>query len=241
MAIDMCSENSSPGISPRISFSHDLRHTHADDVVPIEHYQCRPDPDPDSDFNFCISVSTESEPSSADELFSDGLIRPRQIQQRFVSSKQQISISKPHSVFSLPPLPLPSSTNESSKQEKLKETMSFENDPKYQSKSFWRIKRSSSLHCDNTSKKSSIWSLPLLLRSNSTGSVPNSKRTLSTSSSKNSKKQPKPSSSSSSSFYVYPLSQKPPLKRNYGGYYDNGFVQMVGLDKQITFMISGMH
>uniref|UniRef100_A0A5B6YIR6 Uncharacterized protein n=1 Tax=Davidia involucrata TaxID=16924 RepID=A0A5B6YIR6_DAVIN len=224
MAIHMFPESPSLSSSPRISFSHDLDLRHTDDVVvPIEHYPSRSDSsllDSDTDFNFCISHGIDNEPSSADELFSDGLIRPLQIQQRFVSSKQQqqqLSISKPRSLSSLP------LSNETSKQDSLKES-----ETKPQSKSFWRIKRSNSLHCDNTCKKSSIWSLPLLSRSYSTGSVPNSRRTLSSSSSSSSKdcqkhnshKQPKPSSSSSS-FYMYTSSQKPPLKKNYGGSYGN--------------------
>ncbi|KAA8542726.1 hypothetical protein F0562_023878 [Nyssa sinensis] len=224
MAIPMFPESPNLGTSPRISFSHDLRHT--DDVVPIEHYPCRSDSsllDSTPDFNFCITDCIENEPSSADELFSDGLIRPLQIQQRFVCSKQHISISKvkPQSSSSLP-------FSSSSKQDGLKDvtaTTFDQSEPKPQSKSFWGIKRSSSLHCDNTYKKSSIWSLPLLSRSNSTGSVPNSKRVFASSSSKdcqkhNSQKQPK--SVSSSNFYMYPSSQKPPLKKNYGGSYGNG-------------------
>lgn len=220
MAINIFSEN-----SPRISFSHDFCQA---DVEPIENCKSR-NPElsilENSDFDFCVSSSCfEHESSSADELFSNGIILPVKIQERTVP---------PRSVSSLPPLPSPSTNTESLKKESSKGTQlsSVESQEKLQSsssKSFWPFKRSSSLNCDNVHRRSLMCSLPLLSRSNSTGSVPNSKRA----SKQNSQKQPsmaKSSSSSSSSsatpytnFYTYPVSKKPHLKKNFGGSYGNG-------------------
>lgn len=211
MAIDMCSENySTLTTSPRISFSHDLPHS---DNVPIE--QSTASASNSEQFDFSLSGTIKNEPSSADELFSDGLILPQQLQQRFVTSKH-ISTSTPQVLSSpLPPLPHPS-PHEISKRETTKDILSVESEKKHESRSFWGIKRSTSLHiCDNVHKKSSFWSLPILPRSNSTGSVSTSKPTAK-----------KNYSSSSSSFYVYPLSQKPPMKKNYGGHYGNNGVRI---------------
>lgn len=220
MAIDMCSENLPLITSPRISFSHDLRHM--DDIETMEDNAYRADSslmDSNSDqFDFSFSYYIQNEPSSAEELFSDGLIRPLQLYQKLGNPKHP----------SLPPLPNPPtyecSKQDSSSKEIIISTSAIEPEQKQQSKSFWRIKRSSSVHCDNSHKKSSFWSLPLLLRSNSTGSVPSSRQMLKDNQKQNSQKQTKNSSSasSSSSYYVYQLSQKPPLKKNYGGAYGNG-------------------
>uniref|UniRef100_F6GTN5 Uncharacterized protein n=1 Tax=Vitis vinifera TaxID=29760 RepID=F6GTN5_VITVI len=213
MAINICSET-----SPRISFSNDFCQA---DVASIDHCKSRNSElsslDSSPDFDFCVSTSFEHESSSADELFSNGIILPIKIQERTVA---------PRSVASLPPLPSPS-TNESLKKESSKgiAVSSCESQEKLQSsKSFWPFKRSSSLNCDNVHRRSLMCSLPLLSRSNSTGSVQNSKRT----SKQNSQKQPSMAKSSSSSssasstnFYTYPVPQKPPLKKNYGGSYGN--------------------
>ncbi|CBI15475.3 unnamed protein product, partial [Vitis vinifera] len=183
MAINICSET-----SPRISFSNDFCQA---DVASIDHCKSRNSElsslDSSPDFDFCVSTSFEHESSSADELFSNGIILPIKIQERTVAPR--------------------------SSQEKLQS-----------SKSFWPFKRSSSLNCDNVHRRSLMCSLPLLSRSNSTGSVQNSKRT----SKQNSQKQPSMAKSSSSSssasstnFYTYPVPQKPPLKKNYGGSYGN--------------------
>ncbi|CAA2940116.1 uncharacterized protein LOC111395871 [Olea europaea var. sylvestris] len=168
----------------RISFS--------DEFVMFEDTPYRSDSaqiDSTSDFDFCI---TSKETCPADELFSYGIIRPLQLQEKFINSKQ-LSTSKP-------PLPSPSPpTNLSLKQEIMDQS-----DQKHQSKApFWHLKRSSSLHYDHSSKKTSIWSS--LSRSNSTGSVPNSKKL-----SKNSVAISSPSSAKL-------CSQKPPLRKNSRG------------------------
>lgn len=76
MAVDVCSEVSSPVVSPRISFSHDLRET---DAIPRERYHHRSDALllESIDFNFSISQSfSQGLLSSADELFANGKIIP---------------------------------------------------------------------------------------------------------------------------------------------------------------------
>lgn len=244
----MCSESNSPLVtSPRISFSHDLRNGDDIGTLPIEdpEYEAETkssDSNPNQ-FDFSFSDGFVNESCSADELFSDGLIRPLQLDEKFVVSKhstlsfsddgfgfvnerldglirpphEKLIVSK-HSTFS--PLPNPA-TNEDSKE--IIVSSVIESEQKHQSKSFWRIDRSSSVHCDNSYKKSSFWSLPLMSRSNSTGSVPSPRQILKENKKQNnSHKQLKNSSSSSSSFYMYQLSQKPPLKKNYGGSYGNG-------------------
>ncbi|XP_060206584.1 uncharacterized protein LOC132634341 [Lycium barbarum] len=198
MAIDMISEAPSLTTSPRISFSHNLCHKNSN----IQDYQqVQESLSSSPEFDFCISNSTDTETSSADELFSDGLIRPIQLQEKFVTSSIQVPLSKKTQtlVNSVPPHP---QKDQNSKQE-------IKKNPN--SNSFWGIKRSSSVHCVNTHKKSSsFWSLPLLSRSNSTGSVPNSKKQ-----SNLQLKQIK-NSSAPASFYTFPSSQKPPLRKNYG-------------------------
>ncbi|KAK4735907.1 hypothetical protein R3W88_010168 [Solanum pinnatisectum] len=196
MAIDMISEPPSLVTSPRISFSHNLSPSNLTNILHNTQIQ-EPVPS-NSEFDFCIS---NTETSSADELFSDGLIRPIQLQEKFVNSSKQTILSK--KTQSLPPLPQIDQNNQNPKQEIKTEQQ--------KNHSFWGIKRSSSVHCVNTHKKSSsFWSLPLLSRSNSTGSVPNSKKqgALQLKQIKN--------SSTPASFYTFPSSQKPPLRKNYG-------------------------
>lgn len=206
MAIDLCSESPSLTTSPRISFSHDL-HNPDDQIIPFSNHETHPprsDPslisDSNFEFNFCVwNTSIEIEVSSADELFSGGLIRPQQIQPRCVrtTTGETVSLSNPRI-----PIPAIPTSGQSTKNP--------------QPKSIWGIKRSSSLHCDNSShKKSSFWSLPLLSRSNSTGSVPKAKDRNRQNPSKQTKLFRSSSSSSSSSSS---LSQKQlPVRKNYGG------------------------
>ncbi|KVI04471.1 uncharacterized protein LOC112524927 [Cynara cardunculus var. scolymus] len=216
--MDMFStENSS--FSPRISFSHNL-----DDLL-IESYPSPSNPNPNSnpnpksdfDFDFCFTADPiQNETSSADELFSNGLIRRPNCDE-----ENQLlvpnSSSTDHEIFRegqireeyLEQKRINSSSTPS--MEISKEIVLIE------SKSFWRIKRSSSLHFESTKQKtSSFWSsLPLLSRSNSTGSV--EKDGQSKQSHQLQKKQSK-----NSSMAVYSSSMKPPLKRNHGGTYDYG-------------------
>ncbi|KAG8659739.1 uncharacterized protein LOC110608544 [Manihot esculenta] len=208
MAIQLCSDNSA-GFSPRISFSHDLC---LSDIVPVEQHPLPSNSLGSIDFDFCTRKSFDQESSSADELFSDGKILPTEIKKKTAPAKQLDQSSPP-----------PHALNEDvlSKKESMKEMKGASDElpeEKHTSKSFWRFKRSSSLNCVSGYGRS-LCPLPLLSRSNSTGSVPSSvKRVpLSRDSSSNHKQHRqsfmKHQSSSSSTSY-----QKPPLKKNYGAY-----------------------
>ncbi|XP_057487915.1 uncharacterized protein LOC130773960 [Actinidia eriantha] len=205
MAIDLCSENSGLVMSPaRISFSHDLSHC---DVVPVEQRRLRSGSSSGVDFDFCVHESSDQSSSCADELFSDGKILPTH------------QIKKTASIPQKQPEPPSPWTCENREFEETKGGIS-EIDEKQgaNSKSFWRFKRSSSLNC-GSGYAPSLCPLPLLSRSNSTGSSTKS-------SSKDhhhhqqqqqhhnvQKQNLQKNSSKSSGNY-----QKPPLKKNYGAY-----------------------
>ncbi|KAJ4709917.1 Membrane-associated kinase regulator [Melia azedarach] len=227
MAIDVCSEISSPGISPRISFSHDLN-SQADSA------ERRLDSsllDSSSDFDFCIGNNNNSffqdQLSSADELFSNGRILPTEI-------KKPASSSRPRRATNT------TSTDQTEKK-RLKEFLSM-NDlddddeiyTKSSSKSFWQFKRSSSLNCESTRSKSLIRSLHFLSRSNSTGSAPNPKPATVLSKepqkqnlkrqqsvSKKSTTTTLPSSGTYCSYNTF-STQKPPLLKKCGSYGSTG-------------------
>ncbi|CAL0322233.1 unnamed protein product [Lupinus luteus] len=142
----------------RVSFSHDFSELQ---VLPLKrdvHCKNTMLHDSNSDFEFNTSRSNEFESSSADELFSNGVILPvRMIQER-----------RSH-YTKLPPRPCSSSVDKM-KKETIKELLleaSSDHKKKSHSKSFWGFSRSKSLNCDT--KQSLICSLPLLSRSNSTG------------------------------------------------------------------------
>ncbi|KAE8713343.1 cysteine-rich receptor-like protein kinase 26-like [Hibiscus syriacus] len=200
MAVELCSDNS--GMSPRISFSLDLCHF---DEVPVDRRPLRSSK-PSSlnssiDFDFCVGESIEQQQpsSSADELFSDGKILPTCIKKNNVPSKQTDHQS------SLPPLPPPphdevniNSTKGSRNEDEQKQSSS-------KSSSFWGFKRSRSFSCGSGYGRS-LCPLPLLSRSNSTGSTPNPKQ------SSNNPKQINPHKHTSTNY------QKPPLKKSSGAY-----------------------
>ncbi|KAJ6340209.1 hypothetical protein OIU77_008046 [Salix suchowensis] len=191
----MCSET-----SPRISFSNDLGQENDREQVSRRDTALL-DSNPDFEFRICSHLFCESSP--ADELFADGMILPVQIQERITVSKQIHRHESPRKSF----------TSSSS--------MSFY---------FSRKRLSPSLSGDSREVVVSIVisreayaPLPLLSRSNSTGSEPNAKRkTLKdTHKSNNSQKQQStamakspPSSTSSVSSFVYSSPQKPPLKKS---------------------------
>ncbi|XP_038886056.1 uncharacterized protein LOC120076333 [Benincasa hispida] len=229
MAIDVCSEISTVGISPRISFSHDLNQT---DSLPSSNF----DRDRldlsllESDFDFCIGNLLRQDLSSADELFSNGKILPKSIE-------PNREILKPNqSPPLIPPIPPdPSRNSVSSEKKSLKELLSasFDGDEKPQSKSFWQFKRSSSLNCESSKSRSLIRSLHFLSRSNSTGSTlnpkqqsvskerPNLQKQASISSSRRSTSSSS-SSSFSNSYFVNSCSQKPSIRKNLGPNNGNG-------------------
>ncbi|KAK1439092.1 hypothetical protein QVD17_04907 [Tagetes erecta] len=148
MAIHLCSENSGTGnnISPRISFSHDFSQS---DTIPVEQQFLRSFSST-ADFNFCIQQNPHNHHASmADELFSDGKLIPAQIKQQ----QSSIKIIPPP-----PPPPLPPQSPTVNQNA---------------SKSFWGFKRSSS--CGNGYARS-LCPIPLMSRSNSTGSSTSTKR-----------------------------------------------------------------
>ncbi|XP_047937535.1 uncharacterized protein LOC125221860 [Salvia hispanica] len=181
-------------ISPRISFSHDLRN----DAVPIEHYV--PSSSSSSiDFDFCVF---RDESSSADELFSDGKILPIEIKKR-----------SPPSILrsAAPPLPPPPRMNPTI-------SGSEKQNPR-PATSFWRFKRSASLNCGSGYART-LCPLPLLSRSNSTGSTASVKRS-------NQKQNFQKCALPNSALKEFPSSnyRKPPAKKV--GYYSyNGAVKV---------------
>ncbi|KAG4999274.1 uncharacterized protein LOC114423890 [Glycine soja] len=193
-------------VPPRFSFSHDV-------VSELQKQQDVPRKDTmllesNHDFEFSTSRrSLEFESSSADELFSNGVIVPIQMQKkRNTTRKHTLYGEAPYT--RLPPLP---SSVDKIKKESTREVL---HDKKTYSTSFWGFSRSKSLSCDT--KKSLMCYSPPLSRSNSAGSVPQPKRVSST------RHQAKPlSSSSSSTLNLYPI-QRSHSSKSYGGSYANG-------------------
>lgn len=212
MAIEVFPDSPSSGISPRISFSHDLPQS---DVVPVEQYIRSTASSSSIDFDFCVFRESfdQEYSSSADELFFDGKILPIEI-------KKRLSAPPPPSP-SLPPPPLPPHPP----QKPAKQTTTTGSESEEKQKSFWRFKRSSSLNCGSGYGRT-LCPLPLLSRSNSTGSTASGKRSsvsgnqksnfVKCNSSNSSQKQQQQQAQSSGY-----SSSRPPLKKNgqfsYGG------------------------
>ncbi|XP_027359089.1 uncharacterized protein LOC113867804 [Abrus precatorius] len=224
MVVELSSENCVVSMmSPRISFSHDFSQS---DVIPVEKHPLRSNSsglNSSIDFDFCVHESLELESSSADELFSDGVILPTEIKKK----KNNIAPLKPKTQPSLPIPPssticdnASSTTSKSTKKESLKDNkdLNDEVDEKQSSKSFWRFKRSSS--CGSGYGRS-LCPLPLLSRSNSTGSTtPSVKRVPLSKEGPNVKQnsQKRSSITRSSQSFGSNNHQKPPLKRSHGSY-----------------------
>lgn len=206
-------------MSPRISFSHDLKNS---EIVPIE-------PDIpfkssllDIDFDFCVTRrSCDQEPTLADELFADGVILPIQIKKKNIptilksKSFSPSSSSLSYSSSILPPLPpsSPETEKESCEKQANNHNTTTTNNNNSNSKSFWTFGRSKSLNCGSIYRRG-LCPLPLLSRSKSTGSTASAKRTLIS-------KDEKQSNLKNSN------SQKPPLKKNYGGSsFNSGVIQV---------------
>ncbi|TYG84170.1 hypothetical protein ES288_D01G228100v1 [Gossypium darwinii] len=217
MAIEILAEIS----SPRISFSDDLDQEDGVDSIEECHHQ-RLDTsllNPTSDFDFCfVNNSFVQELPSADELFSNGKIRPIEIKEKAVVANQVRRQLQPGAVVRSSPQQFKTDNPE---KKRLKEflLMSIDEDDKpASSKSFWQFNRSSSLNCESSRSKSLIRSLQFLTRSNSTGSNPIPKET---------QKQPSltrrssvSSSSSGTLYYTYygNSTQKPALKKSCGAH-----------------------
>ena len=179
MAIELCSEKSPAmaGVSnnssstPRISFSYDFIQS---DVVPIEQRTLRSNSsglNSSIDFDFCVRESFGEESCSADELFSDGKILPTEIKKKIAPVQPKLENLDQNTIQVVDQALSQTSgvrdeTNKSSKKD------SNEGEERQSSKSFWRFKRSSSC---GTGYGRTLCPLPLLSRSNSTGSADESK------------------------------------------------------------------
>ncbi|KAK7314570.1 hypothetical protein VNO77_33096 [Canavalia gladiata] len=207
----MCSETS----PPRLSFSHDLSELQISPVKQDVPFRDTLLQESNSDFEFSTSRSLESESSSADELFSNGVILPFQIQNKTTARKHSHHV-EPH-YTKLPPRPCAPSVDKV-KKETIRDLLdvSSDHDKRPHSKSLWGFSRSRSLNCDT--KKSLVYSLPLLSRSNSTGSVANPKRV---SSNKQQSAAKSSSYSCSSTLHFSPM-QKSASGKSYGRSYANG-------------------
>ncbi|KAL1556639.1 hypothetical protein AAHA92_12233 [Salvia divinorum] len=202
MAVDVCSEISSPILSPRISFSHDLNEL---DSVPVESHN-HLHLNPTIDFDFFIARNLQI--SSADELFANGKILPIPVQ---TAPPTQIA-------------PNPNINHKNSKNKRLVEFLSAneEEEGKPISKSFWQFRRSSSVNCDRGGGL--LRSLQFLTRSNSTGSVPYPKPSVlaKVMQKQNSLREApinRPSSAANNQYYHY---NKPSLGKSSSRSYGNG-------------------
>ncbi|KAL9230095.1 hypothetical protein vseg_005487 [Gypsophila vaccaria] len=227
MAVDIFTDTSSSmGMSPRISFSHDLSNC---DILPIEPHAPLKSSLLDYDFDFCVSKrNCDQDSSLADELFANGVILPIQIKRKDIpnipkskssSSSSSSSSSPPHSSAQSDSAPV----NVRKTEEKQGKDDNKSNDD---NKSFWTFKRSTSLNCGRFYRRG-LCSLPLLLRSKSTGSTASAKKSLITSVEephhpRNHNKNQGSLKKSSSTQH-----QKPPLKKNYGGSsFNSGLIQV---------------
>ncbi|XP_041007854.1 uncharacterized protein LOC121252318 [Juglans microcarpa x Juglans regia] len=145
MGVDLYSESSNTGTSPRISFSHDF--CQSDVLVPVEsrHHDLGSNSSGLSssiDFDFCVHRESFGQESyAADELFSDGKILPTEIKKKITPMKQTDD-----QFGSCPPLPPPRAIREISKQESAMESKGagrteVNHDQKQSSKFFWRCTR----------------------------------------------------------------------------------------------------
>ncbi|CAN7039823.1 unnamed protein product, partial [Brassica rapa subsp. trilocularis] len=228
MAVDLLSENSN--MSPRISFSRDFCQS---DAIPVEKRPLRSSSNskPSSlnssvDFDFCIPGGVTSGESfdqgswSADELFRNGKILPTEIKKKKPESPPPEKRNPGKKVSDTgPPEPSKPDTRKPRKPVEEEEDDVVITEEKPSTKSFWGFKRSSSLNCGSSYGRS-LCPLPLLNRSNSTGSTSSKpKQSSRKHTTEHIKLQQSSSLSSSSSCSSSNSSfQKPPLKKNYGGY-----------------------
>ncbi|XP_057760950.1 uncharacterized protein LOC130981377 [Arachis stenosperma] len=177
------------------------------------------DDDSNSEFEFITTSNNifEFESSSADELFSNGVILPIQIQERKTATNnaaRKHMINLQHHTKLLPPRPSSSfhtSNDQMKKETIIKELLELscceENEEKKNG-----FSRSKSLNCET--KKSLICSLPLLSRSNSTGSVKNNQKRMSSLNNKSSSSSD--SWSCSSLNYLFPVQKSAASGKIYG-------------------------
>ncbi|EXC20493.1 hypothetical protein L484_027046 [Morus notabilis] len=230
MAVELCSEKSSSigastsstGSTPRISFSYDFIQS---DVVPIEQRPLRsnsPGLNSSIDFDFCVRESFGQESSSADELFSDGKILPTdQIKKKTTTTTTTATPTTTASVVQ--PIKLVSDRHDAPQPDQTFQQTHGARDEntskslKSESKSFWRFKRSSS--CGSGYGRT-LCPLPLLSRSNSTGSADETKPININSNVNKASKQniSHKYNNASTKLHQSHQCQKPPLKKGHGGY-----------------------
>ncbi|OWM65132.1 uncharacterized protein LOC116213113 [Punica granatum] len=168
--MNMCLET----CSPRISYSLDNGQS---DCIPVEPTLPSLRASSNPGFEFGNRGSFEFEQSSADELFENGTILPSQVQKRRASQcgEAQEQELRPQPIPFLSPLHLcPTSRGEAMKRTAEEEEISATNgkpEEKIQPKSFWGIRRSSSLDSANGNRMSFLFPLPALSRSKSVSSA----------------------------------------------------------------------
>ncbi|XP_029125562.1 probable serine/threonine-protein kinase DDB_G0280133 [Cajanus cajan] len=225
MAINTCCDDKpSLEISPRISFSHDHRHTapapvedpHAPDTCVL---------DSSPDFVFCIQNGVAHKLSSADELFSNGKIVPTQINRVSISNEPHRHPMATGKKLLKEFLSEPDEDNDNNNNNNDNNNNNIVMQERANSvSSFWR---SSSVNCDGATRGKSMLrsSMQFLSRSYSTGSAPSTpkhavvvKQThrLQKQSSGSSLSFSSSSSASSSAYYFYDSCQKPSLNKNFG-------------------------
>lgn len=230
MAVEFCSENcvvSSSVVSPRISFSQDFSQT---DVIPVEQQPFRSNSsglNSNIDFDFCVSETLDLDSSSAEELFSDGRILPTEIKKKNIVPLKQTTQSSPPQNPPLHTSHSSSNTDSNGKnigKESYKESKNLNDEvceKQSSSKSFWSFKRSSS--CGSGYGRS-LCPLPLLSRSNSTGSSNSSGNKRNSLSKEGGTISVKPNSQKHSSTTRFSNSSgsnsylKPPLNKSHGSH-----------------------
>ncbi|KAL0463564.1 UNVERIFIED_CONTAM: hypothetical protein Slati_0244000 [Sesamum latifolium] len=176
MAVDICSESSSPVDSPRLSFSDDLteldllHHARSDALLPNSTV----------DFNFCLGQGLSQEISPADELFANGRILPVEIKK--ITPRKETHQPDPilgRSEARRAATKTQENVDDNTMKKLLIEFLSCSSDADEEDKplprSFWQFRRSSSLNCNTGRTNGLLRSLQFLTRSSSTGSAPNQK------------------------------------------------------------------
>ncbi|CAA2985226.1 Hypothetical predicted protein [Olea europaea subsp. europaea] len=155
-------------VSPRISFSYDLREA---DFVAVESHNPQSDID-FIDFDFSIGDNFSLELSSADELFANGKILPVEVK-KFKPTKDiyQSEPTEPNPSTDSHKIVEKANEDTVTKKKTLIEFLSdaCDEEEKPPTKPFWQFRRSISLNSDN----GLLRSLKFLSRSNSTGSTLN--------------------------------------------------------------------
>lgn len=169
--MDVYSENFVGIISPRISFSYDLEQDQTTNNPINVDFPCKLDQtlaDSIFDFAFNVDRSVSFQPSTADELFSDGKILPTTIKNEKEEEKEIKIVPIPEPVL-MPCLDTPEAKKKSLKEYLEESVEEEEEEPNTMLRTFWKFPRSNSLNSDRNQSKGLIGSRKLLPRSRSTG------------------------------------------------------------------------